>query len=368
MNVPFFDYSRVYASEADRYDATLRDVLGRSDFILRGDLEAFEIELARYTGARHAIGVANGTDAIWISLLAAGVKPGDEVIMPSHTYVATAGAAKTIGAVPVLVDCGEDHLVEADAIERAVTPRTGAIVPVQLNGRTAVMEPILEIAEHHGVPVIEDSAQGLGSTYRGRMAGTFGLAGTYSFFPAKVLGCFGDGGAIVTSDDGVATQIRMMRDHGRDTVGIVQMWGFNSRLDNIQAAILLEKFKTFDRDIARRRSIAAQYDAALSDIEELTLPPPPDDTGEHFDTFQNYEMEADRRDDLRQYLRDQGVGTLIQWGGTAVHQITALGLAQDGLARTEQLFRRAIMLPMNQYLRDEEVAYVIDHVRAFYRA
>ena len=189
----------------------------------------------------------------WHSLLV-GVKSGDEVIIPSHTYVATAGAVKTIGAIPVLADCDDTHLLDPQSVlEKVNTTSAKAIIPVQLNGRTAKMEPLLEIARQHNLIMVEDSAQGLGSRYKGKMAGTFGIAGTYSFFPAKVLGCFGDGGAVITDNDSIAGTVRMLRDHGRDETGEICCWGFNSRLDNIQAAILLEKMKTFDRDITHRR-------------------------------------------------------------------------------------------------------------------
>lgn len=367
MRVPFFDYTRVYRSEAERYDRVMSDVLNRSDFILRDDLVKFEAALAEYTGVRHAIGVGNGTDAIWISLLAVGVRPGDEVVLPSHTYVATAGAVNLVGAVPVLVDCGDDHLIDPMAVERAITQRTRAIIPVQLNGRTAKMEPLMEIAARTGTPIVEDSAQGLGSTYKGKMAGTFGKAGTYSFFPAKVLGCFGDGGAIVTNDDELGRAMRCYRDHGRDSDGVVRSWGVNSRLDNVQAAILLEKFRTFSRDLERRRSIARIYRSLLGAVPQLLLPPGPDDSDDHYDTFQNYEVEAESRDELREFLTDRGVGTIIQWGGTAVHQIEALGLSSFNLPRTELLFRRAVLLPMNQYMTDDEASHVGETVGEFYR-
>jgi len=367
MKVPFFDYTRVYASEGPRYDAVLKDVLYRSDFIMRQDLLAFEKELAQYIGVRHVIGVANGTDAIWLALLAGGIKPGDEVIMPSHTYVATAGAARTIGAIPVLVDCGDDHLIDPKSVNSVVSTTSKALIPVQLNGRTAKMDPLMDIARQNNLIIVEDSAQGLGSRYKGRMAGTFGLAGTYSFFPAKVLGCFGDGGAVVTDNDNVAEKIRLLRDHGRDEKGNIRCWGFNSRLDNIQAAILFEKLKTFDRDISQRRKIAKLYHEGLSDIHSLLLPAAPEEEPDHFDTYQNFEVEVtESRDELREFLANEGVGTIVQWGGKALHQMKELGFKEKNLPRTDLLFQRAIMLPMNQYLSEIEAEYVIYKIREFY--
>ncbi len=369
MKVQFFDYSRVYSTEAERYDNVLKDVLYRSDFIMRDDLAKFEKKLASFVGVKHAIGVANGTDAIWLSLLAVGIKPTDEIIIPSHTYVATAGAVKMIGAIPILADCGEDHLINPESVESLITERTKAIIPVQLNGRTAVMEPLFELSQKYNLILVEDEAQGLGSKYKGKMAGSFGIAGTYSFFPAKVLGCFGDGGAVVTDDDNVAIKVRRMRDHGRDVQGKIRMWGYNSRLDNIQAAILLEKFRTFERDINHRRKIASIYSEHFKDIKEIISPPSPNDEGsKHYNTFQNYEIEVESRDNLRSYLAEHNIDTIIQWGGKPLHGLTALGLHGKDLSRTELLFKRAVLLPMNQYMYLNEAEYVAQKVREFYGA
>lgn len=241
-------------------------------------------------------------------------------------------------------------------------------MPVSLNGRTCAFDPLVDIAKEHGLKIVEDSAQALGSKYKGKFAGTFGVAGTFSFYPAKILGCFGDGGALVTNDDEVARKTKLFRDHGRDEeTGEVVQWGFNFRLDNLQAAILHLQFKTYDRTIARRREVAQMYQEGLGDLAELTLPPAPDSDPDHFDVYQNYEIEADRRDDLRTYLREKGVGTLVQWGGKAVHQWEKLGF-DVSLPATERLFERCLLLPCNLFVSDDDVRYVIDTIRAFYRA
>jgi len=187
-----------------------------------------------------------------------------------------------------------------------------------------------------------------------------------SFYPAKILGCFGDGGVVVTNDDEVARKVRLMRDHGRDPDGKVVVWGLNSRLDNLQAAILNHQFQYYGETIARRRQIAQLYDSGLRGVKEVTLPPSPEEEGDHFDTYQNYEIEADRRDELRASLKEVGIGTLVQWGGVAVHQMKELGFHQR-LPRTEKLFTRSLMLPMNTYLSDEDVQTITDAIRQFYR-
>jgi dTDP-4-amino-4,6-dideoxygalactose transaminase len=365
-SVPFFNYSALGTANQAEMRAVIEDVLARGAFILQRDLQEFEQNLAQFVNVKHAIGVANGTDAIMLALRAAGIKPGDEVILPSHTYVATAASVHFVNAIPVLVECGREHLIDPAAVAAAITPKTRVIMPVQLNGRTANMDALQEIARQHDLLIIEDAAQGLGSKYKGRSAGTFGLAGTLSFYPAKVLGCFGDGGAVLTNDDEIARRVFLLRDHGRDEQGEVVTWGLNSRLDNLQAAILNFKLKSFAQEIKRRREIAAHYQAMLGEIDDLLLPPAPDEDPDHFDTYQNYEIESARRDELQAYLGQNGVRAIVQWGGKAVHQFEGLGFGQVKLPFTEKMFTRCLMLPMNTFLADEDVDYVGRVIRRFY--
>jgi dTDP-4-amino-4,6-dideoxygalactose transaminase len=365
--VPFFDYKAFYTRQSAEFDAVMQDVLRRGAFILQQDLRDFEAALAAYLGCKHAVGVANCTDALIIALRACGVGPGDEVVFPSHTFIASPSSVHWVGAVPVPVEIGDDGLVDPAAVEAAVTPRTKAVMPVSINGRSCRFDEIQAVCDRHGLAMVEDSAQALGSKYKGKFAGTFGKAGTFSFYPAKILGCFGDGGAIVTDDDHVAEQARLMRDHGRDEAsGEVVQWGLNSRLDNLQAAVLHLQFKDYDATIGRRRAVARLYEEGLRDVPEVQTPPPPDADPDHFDTFQNYELLADRRDALREHLRDRGVGTIVQWGGKAVHQHPHLGFDGASLPKTERYFERCLLLPMNLFVSDDDVAYVIETVRGFY--
>lgn len=363
--IPFFNYRGAFAADEEAYVAIFRDIIRRGAFIQQQDLADFEQRLAEYLGVKFAIGVGNATDGLVFALRAAGLGPGDEVIFPSHTMVATAASIAHVGAIPVPCDCGPDHLIDPASAERAITPRTRGIMPVQLNGRTADMDAIQTLARKHKLLIVEDAAQGLGSSFKGKRAGSFGVAAAFSFYPAKILGCFGDGGAVVTNDEKVAHQVKLLRDHGRDELGEVQLWGFNSRLDNLQAAILDHQFKNYQVIIDRRRALARLYRNELGQLKQVVLPPGPDNTGDHFDVFQNYEIEAERRDDLRQFLKDRGVGTLIQWGGKAVHQFKGLGLTQS-LPNTERLFQRCIMLPMNMTLSDDDARHVSALVREFY--
>lgn len=364
--VPFFPYSALYTSHEAELLPVIQGVLRRGAFILQKEVAEFERAVADFVGAKHVVGLANATDALFIALHAAGITPGDEVICSAHTFIATAGAVHFAGGTPVPVECSPDHLIDPDAVAAAITPRTKAILPTQLNGRTCDMDRLQAIADRHRLCIVEDSAQGLGSRFRGRVAGTFGLAGVYSFYPAKILGCFGDGGALVTNDDRIAEIARLMRDHGRGPDGKVERWGVNSRLDNLQAAVLNYFFARFPETVARRRALARSYHEALCGVREVTLPPPPEDAGEHFDTYQNYEIEAERRDALRTYLQQRGIGTLVQWGGWALHHFSDLGFTEQ-LPRTDALFQRLLMLPMNNCLADADVEYVADAVRQFYR-
>ncbi|HEU4879834.1 MAG TPA: DegT/DnrJ/EryC1/StrS family aminotransferase [Gemmatimonadaceae bacterium] len=365
-SIPFFNYRGAFAAREEEFVEIFRDILHRGAFIQQRDLAEFEDALARYLGVSHAFGVGNATDGLIFCFRAAGIKPGDEVIFPSHTMVASPAAVAHCGGIPVPVECGPDHLIDPAAIEAAITERTRAIMPVQLNGRTCRMDEIERIAQKHNLIIIEDAAQALGSRFKGRFAGTFGVASAFSFYPAKILGCFGDGGAVVTNDPEIARKIALLRDHGRNDQGEVEMWGFNSRLDNLQAAILHAQFRDYDEIITRRRSIAIQYESLLSDITELVLPPAPDADGDHFDVYQNYEIEADRRDELKAYLADKGVGTILQWGGTPVHMFRKLGFDVT-LPHTERFFERCLMLPMNMMVTDDEVNYIAAAIRAFYR-
>ncbi|HUQ19465.1 MAG TPA: DegT/DnrJ/EryC1/StrS family aminotransferase [Gemmatimonadaceae bacterium] len=363
--IPFFNYRGAFASREDEFIEIIRDVIRRGAFIQQSDLAEFEGALAAYLRVPFALGVANATDGLVIALKACGLKAGDEVIFPSHTMVASAASIAHAGGVPVPADCGPDHLMDAESVRASITERTRALMPVQLNGRTCNMDELEKIASDHDLMIIEDAAQALGSRFRNKFAGTFGKAAAFSFYPAKILGCFGDGGAVVTGDAEVARKMKLLRDHGRNDEGEVEFWGFNSRLDNMQAAILNAQFRDYNEIISRRRSIAETYESLLSGIPEVVLPPGPASSSDHFDVYQNYEIEAERRDDLRAYLSANGVGTIIQWGGKPVHAFKDLGF-NVSLPATERLFERCLMLPMNMMVTDDEVAYIAELIRDFY--
>lgn len=369
MKVPFFDYTQIYKMEYPIYSGALEDVLKRSDFILRGDLDSFENNLSKFIGVKHSIGVGNGTDAIWLGLIAVDVKPGDEVIIPSHSYVATADAVIAVGATPVLVDIDKsDHLISAASVKSAISEKTSAIIPVNLNGRACALDTISRIAAEHNLRIVEDNAQGLGATLNGKHTGTFGDCGTLSFFPAKILGGLGDGGAVTTNDSRIDAKLRLLRNHGRSPQNEVVSWGYNSRLDNLQAAVLNAKLMVLEENINRRRIIAMRYWDGLRDISEIVLPPDPRSATEnnHFDSFQNYELLADGRSELRTYLDSVEVGTTLPWGGKAIHEFPLPGMKVLDLTNTEEIFKHVMLLPMNQFMGIEHADWVIESIRRFY--
>ncbi len=363
--VPFFDYKHNFVSYEDRILDLVKDVGRRGAFIMQRDLSEFEEALASYIGAAHVVGVGNATDAMEMALAAYGIGKGDNVLVSAHTMIATASAVAMVGAVPIPVDIGDDFLMDPSACAAAITADTKGIIVTQLNGRTADMGAFQDIAKSKNVMLFEDSAQGLGSKFRGKAAGTFGLAGCFSFYPAKTLGSLGDGGAIVCNDPNMYEKYMMMRDHGRGADGDVHLWGRNSRLDNIQAAVLHMYLKDFDDVVSRRREIATIYQDRLYGCEQIALPAPPSEDSDHFDAYQNYEMCAENRDALKQYLADQGVGTLVQWGGKGVHQFEKLGTLKR-LPNADRFFQQSIMLPMNMSVSDEDVVYVANSVLSFY--
>ncbi len=364
--IPFFDYPRLFIDNKKDLTEIFKEVSSRGSFILQKDLENFEHNLAAYAGAKYAVGVGNATDALQIALKVAGIDTNDEIIISTHTMIATAGAINHVGAKAIPVDIGDDHLIDYNQIEKNITDKTKAIMPTQLNGRTCNMDIICNIAEKHNLLLFEDAAQGLGSKFKSKSAGTFGLASAISFYPAKNLGSLGDGGAILVNDESLYKEIIAYRDHGRDPEsGKVISWGVNSRLDNLQAAFLNYFLSSYDKVIKRRRYVAHLYDENLRHIEEISLPPSQENIDEHFDVFQNYEIRAKNRDALRKYLFENDIGTLIQWSGMAIHHHQNLGFYQT-LIKADDFFKQILMLPMNMFVTDEDVIHISQTIEKFY--
>lgn len=364
--VPFVNYPLQYRNLKSEINSAVQSVLERGDLILRSDVAKFEKSLASFLKVKYAVGLNSGTDAIIFALKAAGIGPKDEVITVSHTFVASVAAIVHCGAKPVLVDVKEnDFTIDTDKIEEAITSKTKAIIPVHLNGRTSDMEKLMAIAKKHGLIVIEDAAQALGAKFNGRMTGSFGSASAFSFYPAKILGGYGDGGALATDNEEIYKHAVLLRDHGQMTKTEVVCYGFTSRLDNLHAAILNVKFKQLPKWIRRRRAIAKIYDEGLKDVIGINLPPPPGDDTRYYDAYQNYVVRAERRDKLAEYLRNNGIEVLIK-DPIALHRQKNLGLGGFKLPISEKLAGQVISLPMYPELTGRQIEYTADQVSKFY--
>jgi len=369
--VPFVNYGLQYQNLKKEIDSVIQNVLSRGDLILRRDVEEFEENLANFVGTKYAVSLNSGTDALFFSLLASGIgersggSKEDEVITVSHTFVASIASIVQAGAKPILVDVKEDFLMNVEELKNAITSRTKAIIPVHLNGRMCQMDKIEEIAKENNLIIIEDSAQALGASFKGRKAGSIGLSGCFSFYPAKILGCFGDGGAITTNDIKIAEKIRLLRDHGQKSKTELVCFGWNSRLDNLQAAILNLKLKYLPEWIKRRREIAETYYQGLKEVKQVKLPPRPEPNSDYFDVFQNYVIRAQKRDELFEFLKKEGVETLIK-DPVPTHWHKGLSLNYFKLPFTEQLAKEVISLPMYPELKNSEIEYVIECIKKFY--
>jgi dTDP-4-amino-4,6-dideoxygalactose transaminase len=364
--VPFVDPKAHYRKLKPEIDAAIADCLAQGDLICRRQLSDFEEHLAAFVGVPYAVGVNSGYHALHFALVAAGVGPGDEVITVGHTFVATVSAIVHCGARPVLVEVGTDFNMDPQAAERAVTPRTKALLPVHLNGRVCDMRAILEIARRHRLAVVEDACQSLGATFEGKMAGSFGLAGCWSFYPFKILGGFGDGGAITTHDPKVARLATLLRYNGEDRqTGEFHRHGYTALLDNVQAAVLDVKLRYLPEWIEHRRNIARLYHDGLRGIPGLALPP--FDGPGHFDVFQNYVVRTPYRDALRQHLAEGGVETLVSWP-KPLWRHPGLRLEDPGLGETEAICREVLSLPMSAETTEEQAGFVVRSVQEFFAA
>lgn len=362
--VPFVDPGSHYRSLKQEIDAAITECLSSGDLVMRKHLENYEANLAAFVGTKYAVGVNSGYHALHLSLIAAGIRPDDEVITVAHTFVATISAIVHVGATPVLIEVGEDHNMDMDALQRAITPRTKAVLPVHLNGRLCYMKRLMEIARKHHLIVIEDAAQALGAKYSGRVAGSYGLAGCFSHYPFKILGAVGDGGAITTDDPKVARMAQLLRYNGEDrNTGEYHYHGYTCLLDNIQAAVLDVKLKHLPKWIEKRREVAELYRQGLSDIPELSLP---HFEGEkYFDVYQNYVVRTTRRDELAIYLKENGIETLVHWP-KPVWKHKRLKLGEHHLPKTERMCQEVLSLPMNAEITEAQVNCVVTCIRRFF--
>lgn len=360
MRVPFVDLSRHFRSIEAELASVFVEVGRSGGYILGERVECFERKLADLCGVSHVIGVGDGTDALFLILKALGVGPGDEVITAPNSFIATAGAVVAAGAKPVFVDVADDFNIDPERIESAVTARTRAILPVHLTGRPARMDEIGGLARRRGLLVIEDAAQAIGARYRGRPVGSLGDAAGFSLHPIKLLGIYGDGGFISTNDSELDSRLRKLRNHGLRNRDECEMWGVNSRLDALQAALGEVKLACLDGWNARCRQIAALYCTELAGCVQVPVSQPWEEC-----VYHNFVIRTDRRDALMAHLGRLGVDTRIRYPIPIHLQEAARGLGYKAgdFPNTERQANTMLSLPLYPELTDDEVAHVIEAVR-----
>ena len=352
-------------------DQAMQAVLNFTAFIQGPQVQQFAEALKNYVGAGYCISCANGTDALQIAMMALDLKPGDEVILPVHTYVATAEVIALLGLTPVFIDVNADTFnLDVDQLEKNITSKTKAIVPVHLYGQCADMEPILKIASKHNLFVIEDVAQALGAVYtfsngKKMRAGTTGTIGTTSFFPSKNLGCFGDGGAIFTNDGQLAEKVKMMANHGQHVKYHHDVIGVNSRLYTLQAAVLLVKLKYLNEYEAKRNAVADFYDRTLSNVPQVKVPVRAKNSSH---VFHQYTLQVEKRDELKKYLEEKGVPSMIYYPVPLHFQkaYKKVGFAEGSFPVTEKLSKAVLSLPIHTEMKPDELEYIAEQVRNFY--
>jgi len=356
--IPLVDLKAQYATLKPEMDAAIQRILDNTSFIMGEDVDAFEREFAAYLGTKAAIGVASGTAALHLTLIALGIGPGDEVITTPHTFTATAEAIDHCGARPVFVDIDpQTYNLDPGRLETAITPRTRAILPVHLYGQPAEMDAILEIGRRHGIPVVEDAAQAHGARYKGQRVGTLGVAACFSFYPGKNLGAYGDAGAVVTNDPALAETIRKLRDHGRISKYTHDQIGYGERLDTLQAAVLRVKLPHLDDWNAARRRHAARYTAALNELDVIT-PYVPDDVEP---VFHLYVVRLPQRDRVAALLKAAGIATGIHYP-LPLHLQPAyarLGHQPGDFPATEAAANDILSLPIYPELTDGQIDQIV---------
>ena len=367
MNIPLVDLVRQYEAIRDEVNERIAQVLESGVFILGENVRSFEKEFASYCGVKYAVGVASGTDALVLSLRALHVRRGDEVISVPNTFISTIDAITYNQAFPMFVDIDpQTYCIDTQKVKKRISRRTKAVIPVHLYGHPADMNPLRELADKQGLYIIEDACQAHGAEYAGKRVGSFGICACFSFYPSKNLGAYGDGGMIVTNDENTAETIRTLRDYGQKEKYHHTILGVNSRLDEIQAAVLRVKLKYLDQWIKRRRENARAYDKGLREVPEI-LTPIEKDGAKH--VYYVYAIRAEERDELREFLSKRGISTGVHYP-IPVHLQEAyreLGYEGGEFPIAEMCCRTTLSLPMFPELTEEEISYVSAAVREFYR-
>lgn len=366
MRIPYVNIATQHAPIKDELLAAIGRVIDRGQFVLGDEVTEFEHRFAELCGVRYAVGLNSGTDALILALKAIGIGPDDEVITVPNSFVSSASCIALLGARPVFVDVREDYNMNPALVEQAVTPHTRAILPVHLTGRPADMDPILEVARIYRLHVIEDCAQAVIAEYKGKRVGSFGLVGCFSLHPLKTLNACGDGGVLTTDDADLAEQVRILRNIGLKTRDDCVVWSGNSRLDTLQAAILLVKLHYLEAWTEKRRANARFYQEHLEDLPQIQVPT---DKPHERAVYHTFVIQADYRDELQAHLDKLGIGTAIHYP-VPIHLHKAarsLGYGPGSFPRAERQVQRILSLPVYPELEEAELKYVVDSIRGFYQ-
>ena len=363
MKVKYVYLDRQYSKLRVELRETMDDIMKRGAFILRPEVKLFENKISNLLSVSHTIGVNSGTDALHLGVRALKLPKGSEVITISHTYISTISALIHSGLKPILVDIGDDYNIDPEKISAVITKKTRAIFVTHMNGRICDMDNILKIANRFNLQVIEDAAQAIGATYKGKHSGSFGSWGAFSLHPMKILGGAGDGGLLTTNNSEIARDVKMMRNMGQHLKGEHESFEFNSRLDTLQAAICMVKLTRLDQWVNRRKELASNYTQAFKNIRGLVTPP--NGIGGNSDVFSSYVIRSNHRNKLQQFLTRSGVETMISWT-TPLHKVPKLGLTNYHLPKTDSMMKQILSLPIAPELSDAEQNYVIKLVKKFY--
>ncbi len=364
MKIDFANLQLQYQKYKKEIDENIQKVLNRSNYIMGEEIYKLEEELSEFCEAKYAVACGSGTDALLLALLAIDIKPGDEVITTPFTFIATAETIAFLRAKPVFVDIDEEtYNIDASKIEEKITPSTKAIIPVSLYGQPSDMDEINDVAEKYGLTVIEDAAQSFGATYKGKRSCNLSKIGCTSFFPAKPLGCYGDGGAVFTSDEDLAVKMKQLRVHGQDRRYHHKYIGMGARLDTIQAAVLLAKLPHYEDEISLREKVASKYSENLKNTSVIT----PKIKNDRKSVWAQYSIRVKDRDNLQSFLKEKGIPTAVHYPMPLHLQecFEYLGYKEGDFPIAERVSKEIMSLPMNPFLKSEEIQYITDSIKSF---
>ena len=363
-NISFYNYPSLYLKQKKIYNKVISRNLSNGQYILGNDLKKLEDKLAQYFQVKYCVGLADGTNSLGLGLMSLNYPKNSEIIVPSHTFVATLNAILNSGYKPVIIDINKFGKISSENILPAISKKTKAILAVNLNGEACDYDDLNKISSKYSIDLIEDNAQGFGAYFNNKILGSFGKFASLSFYPTKILGCFGDGGALITNNYEIYKKVCVLRNHGRNTKNKIVNWGTNCRLDNLQASILLQNLKNIKKKISKRRHIAKLYYEYLKKNDNILLP---QTNYNHYCTFQNFEILIKHRNKLKKFLLAHGIETLIQWKGVTLNKLNLSNLKKIGsYVNTKYYFNHCICLPINESLSDNDIKYISNKINYFY--